>query len=350
MPIVSIIVPTNRPANVIEPCLRALAAQRFALAEMQVIVVYNGKGSEPGWATEDWPFDLVVARGPESNVGAARNVGFDLARGEWVILLNDDVWPERDLVAAHVNVHRRLDRPGMVLGEAVWRRHEDETVFDRMLQSTSMVFFYDKMRPHTWYNYRHAWTLNLSLSRRYCDTVRFDEAIHPVCFDDLEWAFRLERTQGLGVWFAPEARAVHDHRYTLESYLAREHHLGRMAALLWRCNPECYAAIHGSALDAEYLEYCRRFVAANERLEDDLRTGLERMVSRRIADLSPSKAVRSELIQCLYHAHLPLKRLVFHRALLEAVGGPVPHDQADFPINLGPGSAPDRRHLSDCRN
>ena len=321
MPIVSIIIPTNRPRGVVEHCLRALAAQRFAMTEMQVVVVYNGRGSVPEWAADDWPFELIVARGPESNVGAARNVGFDLAKGEWVILLNDDVLPARDLVAAHVNAHRRLDRVAMVLGEAVWRRHEDETVFDRMLQSTSMVFFHDKMEPHAWYNFRHAWTLNLSLPRRCCDLVRFDEAIRPVCFDDLEWAFRLERTQGLGVWFAPEARAVHDHRYTLESYLSRERHLGRMAALLWRCNPECYIAIHGSALDADHLSYCRRFVALNERLEDDMRTGLDRVVSRRIEDLSPSSTVSSELIQCLYLAHLPLKRLVFHRALLEAATG-----------------------------
>lgn len=334
MPIVSVIIPTNKPRGVVEPCLRALAAQRFALAEMQVIVVYNGTEPQPEWTTSDWPFDLIVARGPESNVGAARNVGFDLARGEWVILLNDDVLPDRDLVAAHLNIHRRLDRPAMVLGEAVWRRPDDETVFDRMLQNTSMVFFYHKMKPHTWYNFRHAWTLNLSLPRRYCDTVRFDEAIRPVCFDDLEWAFRLERTQGLGIWFAPEALVVHDHRYTLKSYLEREDHLGRMAALLWRCNPECYIATHGSALDADHLSYCRRLVVGDGRREDEMRTNLERVVSRPVEDLSPSGRVMSDLIQCLYLAHLPLKRLVFHRSLLEAARNP---------------SAPTSRHLSDCR-
>ncbi|MBN1345218.1 MAG: glycosyltransferase [Phycisphaerae bacterium] len=321
MTLASFIIPTNRSREVIEPCLRAIARQQCDVGELEVLVVFNGVDEIPTWEPGTWPFELVVDRIDKANICAAKNVALDRARGEWVFFINDDVVIEPDFVTAHLAAHERLDRPAMVLGKMIWRTYPDETLFDRMVQTTSMVFFYDRMTPREWYGFRHAWNLNLSLRRRYLKTLRFEDRLEPVNFDDLELAFRLERQFDLGVWYEPEAVCVHDHRYTLEGYLRREALLGRVSTLLWRYDPDCYRAIYGADLDEAYIEYCRRFLKTEGRFEDERIARLQALVSRPSREVATSDATLAELVQALYDGHVPLKRLAFRRGLLDAVSG-----------------------------
>lgn len=318
MPTVSIIIPSQRSPAVVETCLRAVAQQRFDLSEIEVVVIYNGDGSPPAWPHDAWPFEVVVAQSPPGSVTAARNVGLDRARGECLIWANDDVAPEPEFVAGHIAAHARLERPALVLGEALWRRYEDETVFDRMIQTTSMIFFYDRMRPHQWYNFRHAWTLNLSVMRRDCGSLRFDERL-PLFFEDLEWGYRAWKQHGARVWYAPEIRVLHDHRHTLRAYLERERRHGRVAVLLWRCNPACFREVFGDDLDDAYVNYCHEFVRVEGRREQDMLARLEAVATRPAGELGDSAASQDRMVQALYEAHLPLKRLAFRHGLLEAV-------------------------------
>jgi GT2 family glycosyltransferase len=324
---VSIVIPTNRPAAQLRPCLNAIAGLRFDAShvdvdvdvDVEVVVVFNGVAQVDTLVPEDWPFRLITDSLAECNICAAKNRAFDQASGQWIILINDDTYVEPGFVAAHLAAHRGLNRPGMVLGRSVWKTYEDQTVFDRMIAATSMIFFYDRLTPHRWHNFRHAWNLNLSFHRRYTEDVRFDERLKPVNFDDVEWAYRMEELYGLKVWYAPEAVSQHDHRYTLDGYLHREFHLGRMAALLWRCNADCFRAIYGTDLDAAYLEYCRRYVEIEGRSEAELRSRFDGMVSRSMTAWVPPGASREEALALLYDVHVPLKRLAFRRGLLSAV-------------------------------
>ena len=277
---VSFIIPTNRSDERLVPCLEAIDAMQFDAKDIEVVVVFNGTGSiapvsqSPGGRR--WRFQLVTDHIEEANISAAKNRALNRSTGQWIFLINDDTLVEPDFVSAHLRAHEALDRPAMVLGQSRWKRYEDETVFDRMITTTSMVFFYDRMAPHQWYNFRHAWNLNLSVHRRFIESVRFEDRLKPVNFDDLEWAYRVERTHGLGVWYEPAAVNRHDHRYTLDGYLSRENHLGHMAVLLWELNPACFEAIFGSPLDREFVTYCRRFVALEGRREPEL---LERLTA-----------------------------------------------------------------------
>lgn len=324
---VSIIIPTNRSPEVLEPCLRSIAAQRCDLRDVEVIVVFNGMAAGTPCAAGKRPFRLHTASVNEANIGAAKNAALERARGDLILLINDDVRLEPDFVAAHAAAHQRLDAPAMVLGLARWQRYADETVFDCLIQTTSMIFFYDRMAPRRWYNFRHAWNLNLSVPRSYCESVRYAEALKPVNFDDVEWAFRMEREHGLRVWFDPAAVAVHDHRYTLDGYLTREAHLGRMAVLLWECNRDCFGAIYNSELDDAFVAYCREFVEREGDREAELLASFRAIVERPPAELASATELWPDLIRVLYHAHLPLKRLAFRRGVLNALAGRAPREK-----------------------
>lgn len=333
VPLVSVIIPTNRPWAVIEPCLRALAQPSDDKHEMEVLLVYNGAPPPQDVLTQDWPFALRVGYLAAPNIGAAKNWALDRAQGAWILLLNDDVLPMPGFISAHLEAHRRVARPAMVLGRSPWRSYPDETVFDRMIQTTSMVFFYDQLRPHEWCNYRHAWNLNLSIPRAVLGDRRFDEALGPFFFEDLELAWRLEIESGVRVYYAPEAGAVHDHRYTFGGYFEREFALGEAAVRLWNANRDCFRSTYGADLDETFLEYARRYVAVEGRREEQLRRRLAAIARRPLTDLADSADVRDEIVQALYAAHLPLKRLAFRRGLLAAAARATVHS-AEHAVTL----------------
>lgn len=262
-----------------------------------------------------WPFRLRASFIAEPSICTAKNRALELATGAWIILLNDDGRLAPGFVTAHLRAHAQLGQPALVLGASPFATYADETLFDRLIAETSMIFFYDRMQPHAWYNFRHAWNLNLSFRRQDAAGVCFDERLAPVNFDDLEWAFRLEQERGLRVWYEPAASLVHDHRYTLDSYLQREEHLGRMAALLWECNPPCFEAIYNADLERALAE-ARRFVKADAAHAEGLRAALAPLLQRRADEFGGAPTARRELMQALYVAHRPLKRLMFYRGLL----------------------------------
>lgn len=327
MPRVTVIIPTNRPTAVVGPCLRALAEQDFDPRETEVLVVHNGPGAPPSWPNDAWPFQISVLHIDEASASAARNAGLDRARGEIILVLNDDVLPGPNLVAAHATAHERLKQPGLVLGHCDWPTYDDETVFDRMVHTTSMLFFYDQMRAHQWYGFRHAWTLNLSWNRAITEAVRFDERIR-FYYEDLEWAHRVEQRFGARVWYEPEANAVHDHRHTLAGYLDHEFNMGLTAPTLWECNPGCFREIYGTDLDDAFVEYCRRFVETEGRREEEIRRSLDDALMLRPAELSSSPEALANIIRVLYVAHLPLKRLAFRRGLAQAAEHRSPSESA----------------------
>ena len=313
---ISVIVPTCRPTSVLTRCLVSLAQQQLPSDELEVCVVFNG-GAAARLDGEPWPFRLSVTQICEGSAAAARNRGLACTSGELVVFLNDDVVLEPGCLAAHAEAQARLDRPGLVLGSATWPLYADSTVLDRLIAETSLVMFYDQMRPYAWYGFRHAWTLNLSVKREYAQREPFDERLRPVNFEDLEWAFRLERRCGLHVWYAPECAAVHDHRYTWETLLARERLVGRMAAKLWQANAECFRAIYETELDGRYLDFCRRAVEAERRRAPRLLELLGRYAQLRAAELDSAPGGRAAFMSLLHGAIQPMKRLEFRRGLLE---------------------------------
>lgn len=217
----------------------------------------------------------------------------------------------------------------MVLGDAPWLtppRGED-TLFDRLIRDTSMIFFYDRMREqlaagqvdadHDW-GFRHAWTLNLSLPREVFDAVGgFDARLRFACYEDIEFAFRVNQSTGAPVRFAPDAVVVHDHRILPNDYLRREDMLGRAAWEFAAAAPQCAMAVFGRDVRSqEEIDYSRAFTARETAAADRLRETMQMHVR------TPAAAIdgphQSSLLRALYEHHLLLKRWTWRRGLLQA--------------------------------
>jgi hypothetical protein len=322
---IAVIIPFRGDRTLLDWTLDGYAKQNLGGHRLEVFVGEDGgtPGGQPAAPEITSRGGIPVSVQPLPRVGAAaaRNL---LVRGvpedtELIIFGNADARPDADMVHVHAEAMAPLPARSLVLGAAPWERPAAPTVFDALLEGSPMVFFYDRLKAHTWYDYRQAWTLNLSV--RLADfraSGGFHDELRPVYYEDLAFAHRLMGAQYKGVWYEPAARVVHRHPTTLEQYLDREELLGLMAPVLARVCPEAFENLLGTrdvaALAAEY----RAWVAMD--------AGSHRWVYSRMAEWAeqPESALgageaRQRMLMTIYQMHIPLKRLAFRLGFLRGI-------------------------------
>lgn len=93
MPVVDVVVPTNRVSPYLEPALASVAAQTYANWRLVVVDDGSGRGDELVQIVERVDGARIVHR-ENGGAAAARNTGIAAGTGEIVAFLDDDdVWP-----------------------------------------------------------------------------------------------------------------------------------------------------------------------------------------------------------------------------------------------------------------
>lgn len=339
---ISVLIPTFGRARKLARCLSRLAHQDFDHNRFEVLIGVDGRdeANEPDdeaaqavhalASTSAGAMRAVVYEFDHAGPGATRNKLAKHADGKLLLLLNDDVLPEPDLLSSHLHAQKeREGRPAMVLGAAPWvvPTAGEDTLFDRLVRETSMIFFYDRMHAaiargeagpdHDW-GFRHAWTLNLSLPRQEFERVGgFDERLTYACYEDLEFARRVHDSGRVPVLYRPECIVHHDHRITPHSYLARERVMGKAAVQLAAAAPHCAAEIFGRDIMSEVeLVYSREFVQREQAIANRLRVSFEALATMPASAVDGPHA--AALLNALYEQHLLLKRWMWRSGLVEA--------------------------------
>lgn len=334
-PRLSVIFPTLNRGEAVGRCLARLAQQSLDPADFEVIVVHDGPDpqGESALANADTRLRTISIRAPRLGIAHAKNLAIDAARAPLILSINDDILPQPDFLMSHLRAHEELqargERPAMVLGYSPFATPpaSQETLFDRLLRETSMIFFYDRMadatgqalapRDHDW-GYRHAWNLNLSVRRADLLAIGgFCPAIANCCYEDIDLAYRASRQLGARVLFRPEARADHDHRYTPEAYFGREWRLGYSAYGLAHAAPQTAREVLGRDVTSPAeLAYARAFVEREGASEAAWLAGFAPIATTLASGVSEAAwpALRSALLA----GQVMLKRLAFRRGLLAA--------------------------------
>ncbi len=282
MPHLSVLIPTfQRPAKV-AACVASLRAQVLDGIEVEVIVGLDGPDPrsrdaiDRAWASSaphrasPAGATLTVMELPKQGYMGVRRDILARATGQVLVSLNDDVELCPGFLAAHARRHLAAPGPAIVVGDSPWKVHSGDTLFDRMVRETSLIFFYDQMYAkaatlgpeHDW-GYRFCYGLNFSAP---LDLVRevggFADHADTYGYDDIELAFRLKRAFKTPVLFEPKAAALHDHRYTPRDVIRREYNLGRAAWKFARSSREFALDLFGRDITSECeLAYSREFVS-----------------------------------------------------------------------------------------
>lgn len=232
---VSVIVPTADRPDSLRRLLDGLAAQTLARERFEVVLADDG--STPPVATVAATYrdrlDLRYLWQERSGPGVARNRAIALARGELLVILNDDAGVPRDLLVRHVAAHAAAPEPRVYLG-GFDLAPDCLTPVARGLLELGQPFPFHQMRRDAPNPGRFFWTCNLSLTRAaFLAEGGFDEAFrHPVC-EDVELGYRLEK-RGLKVHWLAGAPCLHHHRLTAGWFWRRQIELGRAIVQMWR--------------------------------------------------------------------------------------------------------------------
>jgi glycosyltransferase involved in cell wall biosynthesis len=99
--LISIIIPTcNRPAELLQ-CLKALEAQIASCNDVEVLICDDSSDDRTKQKIEEEFSHFRWCRGPRQGPGGNRNFGTNLAKGEWLIFIDDDCLPRSTLIEAY---------------------------------------------------------------------------------------------------------------------------------------------------------------------------------------------------------------------------------------------------------
>jgi hypothetical protein len=219
---------------------------------------------------------------------------------------------------------------------------QDDSLFDRLVRETSMIFFYNVMNApaasphlpgvmacacglptgcdaaaHDW-GFRHCFGLNHSVcTEALREAGGYTTFPATYGYEDVEAAWRLGERFGMPVLYRPRASAEHDHRYSPRDYLEREEKLGYAAWGFAHQSPSCARELFGRDITGEgEIGYCREFVAREAKTADRLRATLVSLASIPAGAVAGDQA--AALINALYEQHLLLKRWMWRRGLARA--------------------------------
>jgi glycosyltransferase involved in cell wall biosynthesis len=103
----SVVIPTYNRKALINRTLLSVIGQTFSPNEFEIVVVVDGATDGTAAALREIksPCLLRVFEQPNKGAAAARNARVNVASGELVLFLDDDIRCDRHLVAAHVAAH-----------------------------------------------------------------------------------------------------------------------------------------------------------------------------------------------------------------------------------------------------
>lgn len=256
---------------------------------------------------------------PRVGISEAKNILLRDRPADVVLFANGDTRPEPDMVRIHTETLLKNPPGTMVLGSSPWEKPQEATVFDALLSDTPMVFFYNQLVGGEWYDFRHAWNLNVSV--RYDDAVHaggFEKLVRPVYYDDLVLSHRLLGSTKKGVFYQPKASSLHRHPTTLEQYLNREELLGLMLPVLAKRCPDIFRSLHGDRSIEELADEFRRWVAMDVASHRWVYQRLQEWATLPESSLGTG-ADATRLKLTIHQMHIPLKRFAFRHGVLRGL-------------------------------
>ncbi len=191
VPRVSVVIPTFNRRQRLHRVLAGLAAQTFD-GDVETVVVSDGStdGTDAYLASGATPLPVVSATQENQGPAVARNHGVELATGDLVVFIDDDVVPDRGLISAHVAAHARLGDDVVVIGPMLDPPDHRMSMWIQWEQSMLAKQYTAMTRGDFEPTARQFYTGNASVLRRHVvDVGGFDSSFRRA--EDVELAYRL---------------------------------------------------------------------------------------------------------------------------------------------------------------
>ena len=238
-PTVSVVLASRDRKDQLLTTLRALAAQGFPAGRMEVVLVLDGAtdGSAEAVRALETPWSLRVEEQPGQGLAVARNRGIALARNDLLVIWDDDIVPERDLVAAHAAAHDAPGEDAIVMGVHPMVADPGER-FSLLVRAWWADHFRRKLAPGWQPSFMDYCDGNSSMPRRLSERLGpFDVAFTGGRRQDWEFAMRALQA-GVPFRMRADARGTHYPRVSFAGGLRNARQEGRYDVLLVRAHPD----------------------------------------------------------------------------------------------------------------
>ncbi|MEJ2706790.1 MAG: glycosyltransferase family 2 protein [Anaerolineales bacterium] len=251
-PLASIIIPTHNRARLLERTLLALARQTSPAQDYEVILVADGCNDETVQVARqfDSPYRLQLVEQPQQGPAAARNRGAQVAAGELLIFIDDDIEVVPHFVAAHLDAHTGSENL-VVIGYLQPVLQPQRGFFRAELMIWWENMFERLREPGHRFSYQDLTSGNFSLRKELFVSVSgFDTDFR--CHEDYELGFRLLQA-GARMTFSMQAAGFHHENTMLDGSLQRKYQEGVADTLLG----ERYPQLQPTFLMAHLQQYAR---------------------------------------------------------------------------------------------
>jgi GT2 family glycosyltransferase len=240
-PRVSVVVATyDRPAS-IERLVRQLGQQDVAAA-YEIVVVDDGsrEAAAPRLEKLALPCALTVLTQDNAGAARARHRGIEAARGELVVILDDDIRIGPDFLARHLEAHSAGERKA-VLGRLRLDPARSFPLFERNHGRVLERLAGDILSGRRELVGSNLYTGNVSFRREdYFAVGGFDPSLR--LSEDAELGIRLEKA-GVGLSLSNEAAAWHSSDHTsVRAWMRRAYEYGIWDLRIARKHPDLGAA------------------------------------------------------------------------------------------------------------
>lgn len=238
MPRVDVVIATfNRPDR-LERCLRALTQQSYP--SFGVIVVDDASDPPAEQTITAELRDLldlrVIRLADNGGPGRARNIGVRASSAEFVAFVDDDVVPDRNLLAKHMAAYQPGHSRSIQFGPLKEPRGWKPTPWN-LWEARTLESEYSRMQAGVYEpTWRQFFTGNAFVPREtFLAVGGFDESFTRA--EDIEFAYRV-RAAGGGVRFVPDAVGWHYAERPLSSWLKIARDYARFDLAMDRIHPE----------------------------------------------------------------------------------------------------------------
>jgi glycosyltransferase involved in cell wall biosynthesis len=243
-PLVSVIIPTHQRRGSLLRALDALSRQELESDSFEVIVSVDGSTDGTREAVESFtaPFTLRCVHGAKRGRATACNAGIELAAGEVVVILDDDMEPAPACLVSHLRDHPAGSRTCVMGAVPV---HVDPTTgrAARYVAAKFNSHLATLAQPDHAFALRDFYSGNASIRRDVLLEVGlFEEAFTLYGNEDLELSMRL-RAGGVDLRYDPDALARQHYDKRLNELAQDTLDKGKTAVLLASTRPDAFEGL-----------------------------------------------------------------------------------------------------------
>lgn len=213
-PYLTVIIPTFNRSACLSICLERLFQQNLSGESFEVIVVNDGSDDDTEMVLKKFEGHNNFSHFKQQNQGQgnARNLALKHARGQIVLFIGDDIYPEKDFLKGHADFHIEHPEENFAcLGRIEWFPENEINDFMNWLTHGGPQFAFYKLKNGQEVTFWYFYTSNISLKSKLLRHEHFDPDFKSYGWEDIELACRLTKKFNLKIIYLEKILGFHDH-------------------------------------------------------------------------------------------------------------------------------------------